>query len=72
VIGATVHDEREASANSLMARRATRTVIVADSRKIGRRAFATLSQNTFNTFITGSAISASQLATPRLHLSHTL
>ena len=62
VMGATVHDEREASVNSLMARRATRAVIVADSSKIGRRAFATLSQNTFNTFITDSAISASQLA----------
>ena len=62
VMGATVHDEREASVNSLMARRATRAVIVADSSKIGRRAFATLSQSTFNTFITDSAISASQLA----------
>jgi DeoR family transcriptional regulator, aga operon transcriptional repressor len=60
VVGATVHDEREASVNSLMGRRATRAVIVADSSKIGRRAFATLSQNTFNTLITDSGITAGQ------------
>ena len=42
LVGATVHDEGEASVNSLMARRATRAVVVADSSKIGRKAFATL------------------------------
>lgn len=63
VVGATVHDEREASVDSLMARRATRAVIVADSSKIGRRAFATLgSPNMINTFITDDGITAEQRA----------
>jgi DeoR family transcriptional regulator, aga operon transcriptional repressor len=42
IVGGTVHDEREASINALMASRATRAVAVADSSKIGRKAFATL------------------------------
>jgi len=37
-----------------MAKRAARAVIVADSSKIGRRAFATLGQDTFDTLITDS------------------
>ncbi|GAA0895700.1 DeoR/GlpR family DNA-binding transcription regulator [Streptomyces asiaticus] len=40
VQGATAHHEGEASINHLMAGRATRVVVVADSSKLGRRAFA--------------------------------
>lgn len=38
--GATTHDEREAAVNRIMAERATRAVIVADSDKAGAVAFA--------------------------------
>ncbi|MFJ7067725.1 DeoR/GlpR family DNA-binding transcription regulator [Streptomyces sp. NPDC101115] len=38
--GASTHDEGEASANRAMAERADRVVVVADSTKLGRRAFA--------------------------------
>ncbi|MGO2746600.1 DeoR/GlpR family DNA-binding transcription regulator [Microbacterium sp.] len=38
--GAATHDEREAAVNRMMATRATRAVVVADSGKIGRAAFA--------------------------------
>jgi DeoR family transcriptional regulator of aga operon len=63
VIGATVHDEGEASVNSLMARRATRAVVVADSSKIGRKAFATLGgAKILNTLITDSGITDEQRA----------
>lgn len=63
VIGATVHDEREAAVNSLMARRATRAVIVADSSKIGRTAFATLGDlRVFSTLITDAGITEEQVA----------
>ena len=40
VAGATAHHEGEASINRLMAQRAQRVAIVADSSKLGRRAFA--------------------------------
>ena len=40
VAGATAHHEGEASTNRLMAGRAGQVVVVADSSKIGRRAFA--------------------------------
>lgn len=63
VIGATVHDEREAAVNSLMAKRATRAIIVADSSKIGRNAFATVGDSRlFSALITDAGISAEQLA----------
>lgn len=42
VKGPTTHDEREAAVNRLMATRAGRAVIVADSSKLGRTAFATM------------------------------
>lgn len=61
-IGPTVHDEGEASINALIARRAQRAVIVADSSKIGRRAFATLGKATFDTLITDDGISEDQKA----------
>lgn len=38
--GASTHDEREAAVNRMMASRADRAVVVADSSKIGRAAFA--------------------------------
>ncbi|GII57134.1 transcriptional regulator [Planotetraspora thailandica] len=38
--GATAHHEGEASVNSLLIGRAARVVVVADSSKVGRRAFA--------------------------------
>lgn len=63
VLGCTVHDEREAAVNSLMALRAARSVIVADSSKIGRSAFATLNPaRLFNTLITDDGITPKQLA----------
>jgi DeoR family transcriptional regulator, aga operon transcriptional repressor len=40
VAGATAHHEGEAATNRLMARQASQVVIVADSSKVGRRAFA--------------------------------
>jgi Transcriptional regulators of sugar metabolism len=61
-IGATVHDEREAAVNTLMARRAERAVIVADSSKIGHRAFATLGEpQLFDTLITDDRITDEQV-----------
>ncbi len=60
ILGAAVHDEREASVNSLMASRATRAVAVADSSKIGRKAFATLGPKALDTLITDSGITEEQ------------
>jgi DeoR family transcriptional regulator, aga operon transcriptional repressor len=40
VAGATAHHEGEASINHLMAARAAQVMIVADSSKLGQRAFA--------------------------------
>ncbi|WP_104138208.1 MULTISPECIES: DeoR/GlpR family DNA-binding transcription regulator [unclassified Cryobacterium] len=63
VLGATVNDEREAAVNTLMAGRATRAVLVADSSKIGRVAFAALNAlDQFSALITDAGISAEQLA----------
>jgi DeoR family transcriptional regulator of aga operon len=45
-----------------MATRAARAVIIADSSKIGRRAFATMGQDSFNTVITDVGITAEFLA----------
>lgn len=62
-IGATVHDEGEASINSLMAKRATRAVVVTDSSKIGRKAFATMGGiQLFGTLITDAGITDEQRA----------
>lgn len=61
VVGPTVHDELEAKVNSLMARRAARVVIVADSSKIGRRAFASMNlSRSSTTLITDAGITAEQ------------
>ena len=40
ITGATAHNEGEANINQLMARQASKVIIVADSSKVGRRAFA--------------------------------
>jgi len=61
-VGATVNDEREAAVNSLMAARATRAAIVADSSKFGRTAFAGLGElDLFSALITYSGITGEQL-----------
>lgn len=61
-MGATVHDEGEARINQLMAKRAAKAIIVADSHKIGRRAFATMGAiGSFDAFITDSGITSEQL-----------
>jgi DeoR family transcriptional regulator, aga operon transcriptional repressor len=58
VMGATVHDEAEARINRLMAERARRAVIVADSSKIGQRCFARVGDaDVFDTLITDGAVS---------------
>jgi DeoR family transcriptional regulator of aga operon len=63
VFGATVQDEREAAVNSLMAIRATRAVIVADSSKIGRNDFATVGPpGFFHTLITDAGVTPEQIA----------
>ncbi|MFE3650485.1 MULTISPECIES: DeoR/GlpR family DNA-binding transcription regulator [unclassified Streptomyces] len=55
--GATVHDEAEARINRLMAERARRAVIVADSSKIGERCFARVGDaDVFDTLITDAAV----------------
>ncbi len=60
-VGPTSHDEREAAINALMASRATRAVIVTDSSKIDRRAFAAIgSSRLFSTIITDDAITKQQ------------
>lgn len=55
-VGPTVSDEGEAAVNSLMARRASETYIVADSSKIGTRNFATMTGYVFSNLITDSGI----------------
>ena len=62
VVGPTVNDEGEAAVNSLMAERATRAVIVADSSKIGRIAFAGLGElHRFSALITDAGITSEQV-----------
>nr|WP_269151138.1 DeoR/GlpR family DNA-binding transcription regulator [Spelaeicoccus albus] len=57
-LGASVHNEEEAAVNSLMASRARHAVAIADSSKIGVRAFAAVDA-AFGTVITDSSISPS-------------
>lgn len=60
-LGPTVHHEGEAAVNALLAERAARAVLVADSSKIGHRAFATLGEpGLFDTLITDAGITAAQ------------
>lgn len=60
--GPTVSDEGEATVNSLMANRAAEAYIVADSSKIGQRAFATMRGLAFRNLITDEGISAADMA----------
>ena len=61
ILGPTLHNELEAKVNALMARRADRAVIVADSTKIGKRAFASMNlSRSHTTLLTDSGITAEQ------------
>ncbi|MGM7679068.1 DeoR/GlpR family DNA-binding transcription regulator [Microbacterium sp. A94] len=54
--GASTHDEREAAVNRMMASRARRAIVVADSSKIGENAFAHIGgPELFRTVITDAA-----------------
>lgn len=60
-LGAMVHDDEEARVNSLMVERAKRSFIVADSSKIGRRAFVRIGElSAFDGLITDHGITAAQ------------
>jgi DeoR family transcriptional regulator of aga operon len=55
--GATAHHEGEASINQLMSRQSARVIIVADSSKAGRRAFARIcTAREIDTLVTDAAI----------------
>jgi DeoR family transcriptional regulator of aga operon len=61
--GPRVHDEHEAAVNALLAERAEHAVLVADSSKIGRRAFASVGKpGAFDTIITDDGITTKQLS----------
>ncbi|GAB3538481.1 DeoR/GlpR family DNA-binding transcription regulator [Arthrobacter tecti] len=60
--GPTVTDEGEAAVNAMVARRAATAYIVADSSKIGVRAFATMTGHAVSNLITDDGISEYQLA----------
>lgn len=63
VEGALVHDEREASVNRRMGQRARQAVLVADSSKIGKPAFARVGgSDIFPTLITDTGVTAPQRA----------
>lgn len=60
-VGPTSHDEREAAVNALMAGRAAQAVLVADSSKIDKRAFAAIGpRRLFSTIITDSGATFEQ------------
>ena len=61
--GATAHHEGEASINRLMARQAGRVVIVADSSKVGRRAFARIcTAREIDTLVTDAGIAVADMS----------
>jgi len=63
VRGPTSFDDREASVNALMASRAAKAIVVADSSKIDKTAFATIGRpGLFSTLITDEGITADQHA----------
>src|SRR6201993_3032023 len=63
VAGATAHHEGEASINKLMADRADQVVVVADSSKVGRRAFARICAATdIDVLVTDAGIAAADAA----------
>ncbi|ALE91596.1 alkaline phosphatase [Arthrobacter alpinus] len=59
--GPTIEDEGEASVNARMAGRASESYMLADSSKIGKRAFATMEESSYYRLITDSGITAEQL-----------
>jgi DeoR family transcriptional regulator, aga operon transcriptional repressor len=61
ILGPTINDEGEAQVNSLMAKRALEGYILADSSKIGKRAFATMHGFQMRNLITDEGISAKDL-----------
>lgn len=64
--GAATHDEREAAVNRMMASRARRAVIVADSSKVGASAFATVGDAAlFPTILTDARLAPADLASLR-------
>lgn len=63
VAGATAHHEGEASTNRLMGRQASKVVIVADSSKVGRRAFARIcTPGEIDVLVTDTGITADDKA----------
>src|SRR6204780_1726618 len=63
VAGATAHHEGEASINRLMASRAGKVIIVADSSKVGRRAFARIcTAREIDVLVTDKGITADDAA----------
>lgn len=61
--GATTHDEGEAAVNRLMAERAERAVVVADSSKLGRATFAHVGgSELFPLVLTNAGVDAAQSA----------
>ena len=63
VAGATAHHEGEASINKLMADRADQVVVVADSSKVGRRAFARIcAAPDIDVLVTDAGIAAADAA----------
>ncbi|MFK0074014.1 DeoR/GlpR family DNA-binding transcription regulator [Arthrobacter woluwensis] len=61
ILGPTINDEGEAQVNSLMAKRALEGYILADSSKIGKRAFATMHGFQMRNLITDEGISGKDL-----------
>jgi DeoR family transcriptional regulator, aga operon transcriptional repressor len=63
VAGATAHHEGEASINRLMSRHASKVIIVGDSSKVGRRAFARIcTPSEIDVLVTDTGISADDKA----------
>ena len=63
VAGATAHHEGEASTNRLMGRQASKVIIVADSSKVGRRAFARIcTPSEIDVLVTDPGIAAGERA----------
>jgi DeoR/GlpR family transcriptional regulator of sugar metabolism len=61
--GATAHHEGEASINRLMGRQASKVIIVADSSKVGRRAFARIcTASEIDVLVTDTGIAAEDTA----------
>jgi DeoR family transcriptional regulator, aga operon transcriptional repressor len=62
-VGATAHHEGEAAINRLMATRARRVIVAADSSKAGRRAFARICvASDVHVLVTDSGIDAGEAA----------